>query len=460
MSNEEQIRILEEKRKKINSVSPSFCSAKWLQSTIYLQNGFNHSCHHPSPHKVSLEEIAENPAAMHNSRYKKEQRQKMLKGIRPKECDYCWKIEDLNKNYFSDRHYKTADTWAWERFDEISQSNPDDDVYPSYLEISFSNVCNFACSYCSPEISSKWMEDIKQNGSYPVEQSSHNLDYLKSIGKMPYLNKDHNPYLEAFWKWFPDAFSHLKVLRITGGEPTLSKDLWKMLDFIEENPRKDLTIAINTNGYVADFLIDRLINKINCLESLGITVEIYSSLESVGTHAEYSRDGLNYVAWCRNIDKFLSNTNCNVIIMTTINVLSLPSFTKFIDLVMEYRKKYNFDLSKNRIPLSINYLRWPPHLQCDILDDLDRQLFADAIEDHASEWLKYNSKYLNARIYLEEFDQIKRFCDYLRTCKTNDNNKKNFVKFITEYDRRRNKNFSLTFPEYAQLIREHNEKKE
>ena len=101
MSNEERIKILEDKREKINNVSCSFCTAKWLQTTLMLQNGYNHSCHHPAPHKIPLGEIEADPAALHNSKFKKEQRAKMLKGERPSECNYCWKIEDLDKNYFS-----------------------------------------------------------------------------------------------------------------------------------------------------------------------------------------------------------------------------------------------------------------------------------------------------------------------------------------------------------------------
>jgi organic radical activating enzyme len=454
MTNEERIKILDEKRKKINSVSPSFCTAKWLQSTVYLQNGYNHSCHHPSPHKIPVEEIEKNPSAIHNSFYKKEQRKKMLKGERPTECDYCWKIEDLNKNYFSDRHYKTSDSWAWDRFEEIANTKFNQDVYPSYLEISFSNACNFACAYCSPEISSKWMEDIKQHGSYPTDHASHSVEYLEKSGKMPYKNREHNPYVEAFWKWFPDALPHLKVLRITGGEPTMSKDTWKLLDFIIKNPRKNLEIAINTNGCVNDSLIEKLIEKTNQLHKLNVKVEIYTSLESVGEQAEYARDGLDFKKWCSNVNKILSNTNSNVAIMTTINVLSLPSFVDFIKLIMNFRKKYNVDPAFNRVPLSINYLRWPPHLKCSVLDKEKRISYADIIQTECEKWLKYNSKEKYTRIYLEEYDQIKRFCEYLRTDETELSNCKNFVKFIKEYDHRRNKNFLNVFKEYKHLLEE------
>lgn len=456
MSNEAKIQILRDKREKINNVSCSFCTAKWLQTTLMLQNGYNHSCHHPAPHKIPLEEIAVDPAALHNSKFKKAQRVKMLSGERPSECDYCWNIEDLNKDYFSDRHYKTADTWAWDRFDEIASSDPNKNVYPSYLEVSFSNACNFACAYCSPEISSKWMEDIRQHGPYPTNHGAHHLEYLKQTGKMPYKHSDDNPYVNAFWKWFPDALPHLKVLRITGGEPTMSKDTWKLLDYLLENPRKDLDVAINTNACVETKLVNRLIEKINKLHDLGVKIDIYTSLESVGPQAEYARDGLVFNQWLQTVDRFLKETQSTVAIMTTINILSLPTFIDFIKLIMDFRKSYNKSFEYNRIPLSINYLRWPPHLQATMIDNGERIKTASAIETFCKGWLKYHSSEKYARIYLEEFDQIKRFCDYLRTAKTEVEYRQDFLRYIQAYDKRRNKNFVEIFPQYKNLLEDWN----
>jgi organic radical activating enzyme len=455
MSNEQRIQILKDKRDIINAVSPSFCTAKWLQTTLYLQNGYNHSCHHPSPHKIPLEEIAEDPSALHNSKYKKQQRALMLAGDRPAECSYCWNTEDLNNDYFSDRHYKTSDYWAWDRFNEIADSNPDDNVVPSYLEISFSNACNFACAYCSPEISSKWMEDITKHGEYPTKNSSHNLEWLKQSGRFPYTNSEYNPYVEAFWKWFPTILSKLKVLRITGGEPTMSKDMWKLFDYLIDNP-VNIELAINTNMCVPDNLINKLIEKINQLKAVGIKVDVYTSLESTDAQAEYVRDGLDFNKWITNVKKVLENTESSVSIMTTINILSLPTFVNFVELIMSLRKDFNKDFAYNRIPFSINYLRWPPHLQCTLLDNAQRILYADTIESSVQDWLKYYRKEKYARIYLEEWDQINRFCDYLKTSKTANEYRVDFVKFINAYDTRRNKNFKEIFPMYATFLEDWN----
>ena len=451
--NEFWIEQLKQKRKKINEISPSFCSAKWLQTTLYLQNGYNHSCHHPSPHKIPVEEVLENPAALHNSKYKKQQRIKMLNGERPKECDYCWRIEDQGKGHFSDRHYKTADWWSWDKVDVIATDNPSKDVYPTYLEVSFSNACNFACAYCSPEISSEWMKDIEKNGDYPVEFGSGNLDYLKSVEKFPYKHSDPNPYVDAFWKWFPEALPHLKVFRMTGGEPTMSKDVWKTLDYIYENANPELSIAINSNLGTTPELIQRLVDAVNKLKDKVKQIEIYTSAEAIGEQAEYIRDGMDYDYWRANVEKVLSETDANVAIMTTLNILSMTTFDQFIEDIMQLRIKYNKDLANNRIPLSINYLRFPPHLQCTLLDRNTRISYASDYELTAKVWLKYNSPDKFARIYLEEYDQIQRFCEYLRQEHEGaEKYRADFVNYIKAYDIRRDKNFSKTFPEYEHLL--------
>lgn len=454
MSNEDRIEVLKDKRKKINDVSCSFCTAKWLQTTLYLQNGFNHSCHHPSPHKIPVEEVEKDPAALSNSNHKKAIRKQMLEGVRPSECDYCWRIEDLDNEYFSDRHYKTSDYWAWDRFDEIAKSNPSDNVNPSYLEVSFSNVCNFKCAYCSPEVSSKWLEEIKQWGPYPTTQSNHNLEWLKKVGRYPYKHSDDNPYVNAFWKWFPDILPTLKVFRITGGEPLMSKDIWKIFDYLRNNPQPSLELAINSNLCVETKLFDRFIEEIQTLDNCVKKIDIYTSLESVGEQAEYVRFGLKFDQWCSNVKTILSKTTHDVLIMTTVNALSVSTMVDFLELIMEFRREFNTSFEKNRIPISVNYLRWPPYLDARILPKDMKLILADNIYNKAENCTKYFSQDKYARIYLEELDQIKRFCDYLLQEEDYTQQRTDFVDFIREYDKRRSTNFIKTFPEISKLLEE------
>jgi len=126
-------------------LGPALCLAKWKQVSLHLQTGLNNSCYHPPLHAIDPVAIAANPAALHNTEYKKTQRQIMLRQERPAECSYCWNMEDQGK--LSDRHYRSGEPWAAVDFEQIKNSTgAEDDIIPSYVEVNFNNACNLKCS--------------------------------------------------------------------------------------------------------------------------------------------------------------------------------------------------------------------------------------------------------------------------------------------------------------------------
>ncbi len=159
---------LDKVRQKLDSVSPTFCLAKWKHATLHLLNGTTHSCYLPPVHKIPIEELKKNLAALHNTQHKKIVRKNMLEGKRHSECNMCWSIEDLPGKQVSDRIIRGNETWTAPYFDEVRSLPWDADVMPAYLEVSFSSVCNFKCSYCSPHVSTKWHEEIKEHGPYKL----------------------------------------------------------------------------------------------------------------------------------------------------------------------------------------------------------------------------------------------------------------------------------------------------
>jgi organic radical activating enzyme len=424
----------------LNDISPSFCLAKWYQLTLYLQNGFNHSCHHPSPHKIPLDELEQNHKALHNTNFKKEQMQKMLDGVRPSECDYCWTAED--SGHISDRSYKSATSWAYPHLDEVVQ-NKTADVEPTYLEVSFSNACNFKCAYCSPDLSSQWYEEIDKHGGYPTSQNFNGFGWFKQVGKMPIKHSDHNPYVDAFWKWWPELYPKLNTLRLTGGEPLLSKDVWRMLDAIEADPKSDLCFAINTNLGIPDELIDRMIIKLNSISSKIKEVQIFTSGEAVGAPAEYIRYGLDYTAWSKNLEKVLDNTNNIVAVMTTVNLTSITTYCDFIRYLLDLRKHYNKNATFNKVQFMTNFLRYPEFLSLPILDPASKQRFTGDV-----------SKLILERPDLSEseIDQLRRMIDYMNGTDSKELQlRKDFASFITEYDIRRGTDFNKTFPKLTEF---------
>lgn len=445
---------LHDLKKKLDGVGCGFCLAKWSQVTMHLGTGMTHSCHHPSPHKIPLKEIERNPSALHNTSFKKRKRKEMLDGERPDECNFCWNVED-NSNSFSDRVFKSSEPWALQDFEKIQTSNWREDFNPRYVEVSFGNTCNFACAYCGPQYSSKWVEEIEKYGGYKTEHRFNNIDNIRSRGEMPYKHSDHNPYIEAFWKWWPNLYKDLHTFRITGGEPLLSKDTFKVFEYIQKHHEKNsnISLAINSNLGVPDALIDKFINiaKDLCENDKVRELIIFTSVEATGKQAEYTRYGLDYDKFWKNVDKILTALpKVTINVMSTFNALSVFTYDELIDKVFEVKKKH---ANKQRywvsaIQLDTSYLRWPTFLSVKILEEQQKQLILKSAEKALYLGMKKfdHDNYGFSNI---EIQKIKRLYDYAIGTTSFDKEKyrKEFVSFVDQYDERRNTNFVETFPQ-------------
>ena len=450
--------LLSNIKKQLDQKGRGFCAAKWTQVTIHLGTGLTHSCHHPNPHKIGLAELRNNPSALHNTQHKKRARKQMLEGERPSECDYCWKIED-NSNSFSDRVFKSSESWSAPYIEEIKQYGWRGNYNPKYVEVSFSNVCNFKCAYCGPQFSSKWVNEINKNGAYKLSYDYNDTEHLKKKNEMPIHHNDFNPYVEAFWKWFPDLYPDLHTFRVTGGEPLLSSDTFKLLEYIQNNHEvnPNLSLAINTNLGVSDDIIDRFVNIIEDLTENNKVKEfiVFTSIEATKSQAEYLRYGLDTSKFWINVEKILSKLpKVTINIMSTYNALSVFTYDDLIDRVFDLKRKYqnNERYWVSAIQLDTSYIRHPKHLSVKILEDDHKELILQS----AKKMLYYGMKEFTHDDYgfsTVEIQKLKRTYDYAISADDFDveTNRKDFVKFVDQYDKRRKLNFLDTFPQLKEF---------
>ena len=455
MSNEEKFNETKAFRTQLNSVSSTFCTAKWLQSTILLYNGETHSCHHPARHKIPSEGLADKPNQIHNTPIKIYARNEMLNGIQTKECEYCWRVENMNPENISDRITKSASPWAKKYFNEVVNSGDGADIIPSYVEVAFEATCNFACMYCNAEASSRWIED-SEKGPYKLADGStmHDITWLKSVGKLPIHRDDYNPYVEAFWKWWPDLYPKLETFRITGGEPLLSKHTWKVFEWIKQNPNPNLEFAINTNLGVPFKLIEKLVKEAKEIQPFVKEFKIFTSLEATGDDAEYIRYGLNYEEFLRNINYICSELpNVRIVFMTTIGILSVFSFEAFLKEIINLRAKHIRDIGNSTIGLSINYVRWPPFLDIRLGNKDELKKYFDGILKFVDRHSKKIDGFGEAIFYLEEINQIKILYEYAMGDVTNrEQLRDNFFSYCDQYDRRKGLNLLETFPLINEML--------
>jgi organic radical activating enzyme len=430
---------IKEVRDRLNKVGKGFCTMKWLHETLYLHTGDNHSCYHPRPQHIPLAEIKADPSALHNTAWKKQQRKKMLEGERPEECYYCWNIEDLEGDQISDRMIHSASDWAEPEIENIAKKHYLENVNPRYLEVSFGNGCNYRCGYCCPQASTMWMDEIKKHGNYDLTYNQYGTEFLDN-GRY-YAPKDENPYIEAFWKWWPDLRKDLHTLRITGGEPLMNPGAMQFFDLLEKEPAPQLEISINSNLGVTTAKIDRMYDRIQSLldQKKIRKFSLFTSIEGWGEQAEYMRTGLKCDHWERNFTQAIER-GFKVNIMCTFNVLCVATFQNFLQRVMHWRKIYG----KEALAFDTPYLKEPPHWMLNILPEA----FNKYMDKHLA-YMSDNKDYFTS----VEIAKMQRVRDYMYQNPVDPNKikqgQRDFYSFFTENDKRLGTNLLKTFPEYT-----------
>ena len=137
-------------RAKLDERSQAHCLAKWYQVTLNLHNGRSASCCLQPSKPLPRGGVVADPSLLHNTKAHIQDRIDLRRGKKIQSCASCWTAEE--RGSFSERHFKSADSWAWEK---LSDADGDArDIQPTYVEVSFSSQCQLRCSYCNPETSS------------------------------------------------------------------------------------------------------------------------------------------------------------------------------------------------------------------------------------------------------------------------------------------------------------------
>lgn len=436
-----------------NEVSETFCMAKWHHVTLYMHLGETHSCYHPPPHSIPLNELADNPSALHNTLHKKKERAMMLVGAKPPGCQYCWNVEALSKTHISDRMIKTGAIFKPEYFDAIKNNPWDQDVNPEYIEISFSSECNFKCGYCHPKHSSSYYSEIKQFGPY-----KNVVNHANDIGWFKLYEEESNPYIAAWWKWWPEMSKTLNILRVTGGEPLMHKTTWKLMDSLERDPKPNLELNFNSNMGTTPRIVEKFSQKVKSLiDGKKVKdIKVFSSMESWGRRAEYMRTGLKIETWEKNIDSFIRTTNRPLSIMCTFNILSVTSFIEFLEKMLEWRIRYNDivelrqtrSLNKRKIRFDTPYLKEPLQYDMHILPKDEFMPYFDKI----LKFINDNRDDSDITKFSDlEYERFRRVRDYFASNQYDEQRiiqgRKDFYNWFSQYDQRRSQNFLETFPE-------------
>lgn len=441
-----------------NHLGDALCLAKWKQVSLHLPTGLNNSCYHPPLHQIDAQPLVFHPSALHNTEHKKNMRKLMLAGHKPDECSYCWNIEKHGQ--LSDRHYRSGEPWAAKDYEQIKNSTGDEDAIPSYVEVNFNHACNLRCSYCSPQFSSSWMGETEKHGAWPTTPPHNDPSHFTG-NRRPIPHRESNPYVDAFWAWWPELYPELEHFRMTGGEPLMDKNTYRVFDYVLAIPSPKLHLNVTSNFSVEPELFEKYINYVKRLcDNEEKKIEHFMqfvSLDTVGAQAEYIRDGLNFERCWDNVERFLTEVpyRSSLTFIITMNNLVVPGFQKFMERILELRRKHT--KTYQRVWFDTPLLRQPQWQSLQLLPEAYAAELG-AVRDYMNQNLiTEDNPFHGFKDY--EVQRMDRDLAWMREgCKLDPDyvklQKANFYRFFAEHDRRRGTDFLATFPEMREWWQE------
>ena len=447
MSKGDQSKFMSSAEQMRSELGHGLCLAKWKQVSLHLPTGLNNSCYHPPLHQIDAGVLKDNPSALHNTAHKKEQRKIMLRNERPSECQYCWNMEDLGK--LSDRHYRSGEAWAAIDLEKIKNSTGDeDDIVPSYVEVNFNNACNLRCSYCSPQFSSSWADEVNRHGGYPTSRV-HNDPTHFTGNRKPIPARESNPYVDAFWEWWPTLYPELEHFRMTGGEPLMDRNTYRVFDYVLANPSPKLHLNVTSNFSVDDVLFEKYLNYVKqlCTPNIEHFMQYVSLDSGRGPQAEYIRDGMSADRVVRNVNRFLTeapNRNSLTFIIT-MNNLGVTGLRDYMEWILHLRKVHSS--TYQRVWFDTPVLREPAWQSLQILPESYAQQLEKTRDYMLANMVTDANPLHGFKDY--EVQRLERDIAWMREGQSKDNSlaKADFYRFFSEHDRRRGTDFLATFPE-------------
>ena len=193
----------------------------------------------------------------------------------PKECQACWKVEELG--------HKSRRESAIEYHNNILDTSIDLES----LDLNITWACNLACIMCGPSCSSSWAKELKLNKSKRIAIGSD------SQKKNDIINNT--------------TLDKIKKVHFNGGEPLSNVDHIQFLEKLNsQRPLHNIFLSYNTNGtfYPSD-------DTIKMWEQADL-VKVFFSIDATNEAFNYIRYPANWESVEKNILDMKNNLPSNV----------------------------------------------------------------------------------------------------------------------------------------------------
>jgi radical SAM protein with 4Fe4S-binding SPASM domain len=347
-----------------------------------------------------------------NSASMRDLRRNMLEGRKSPLCAKCYEQEA--SGFASLRTVANAEFAHHGRV--VQQTTDDGAVEPPnlvYLDVRFSNVCNFACRTCGPEASTAW-------GKYA------------RLAEGPLIRPRRSP--RSLLDEIEPMLGQIEHAYFAGGEPLLMQEHYTLLEMLLDRGRDDVHLSYSSNYSIFEFGRWDILKLWKSFKR----VSVGASLDGSHERGEYLRKGQRWsqvvenrrrqIEECPHVSFSISST------LSLLNSLHLPDF---------HEEWVNLGLVEpGRI--HINILHDPSHFRVTTLPaDLKRK-----VQERYERHLESLADQPNCESAMRGYESAIRFMYSQDTSNQLDD----FREAVKGQDQARHESFESTFPELKDLV--------
>lgn len=386
-------------------------------SICYHTDGFMAPCGFLNP-PIDLRSIED----YRDHDFIKNLRQNMLDNKRNSVCDHCYNLED-NNLYTVKQELAMLSGIKDDSLEEFEKAVLDEPI--KFVELKFSNLCNFKCRICYPKISS----------SIASEERRFNKDFTewKTYNRPSVFDSNSEDFLLEEIKRMAKNLEHVAF---TGGEPLMNWQHWECLDYFIENNCKPKIIYFS-NGSILTYKDQHIFDKWKHFDDVDFRV----SIDAIGDQAEYWRPGEAFDVILDNIKSIRDN-------MPHVKI----KFTLTFAWPILFRIKEVYDTLDAIIPNPIINFSYVNKKQYDVkVIPLEYKIkfkeqfdeFLNTAEFNEHQTLKDGFENIIAYMFSEDWSHLLE----------------ESLAEIAKFDERRSEDFVTAFPEFSELVENYRKNK-
>ncbi len=290
--------------------------------------------------------------------------------IPDKRCAHCYNIEKSGKEslrQISNQKYKKD-------IIRVKKNNPQ----PIYLDIRFSNICNFKCKTCWHGNSSAWFEEGSKR------------------------NASEERIIKAFTTDFDELFDYLddvEEIYFAGGEPLIMEEHYQILEELEKRKLFNIQLRYNTNFSNLNFKDKDILEIWKNFNNIHVSASIDASFQL----GEEIREGFNWKQFIKNRKQLLEDAPEIYFEITptisSLNINQLPELHQF--LVNEELLYINH--------IYLNILERPSEFNIQRLSNIEKERTTTQLKKHII-WLTTKQASINT---VNEFENLNRYLNLL-----------------------------------------------